>query len=163
MRLLHLYRSLRITLLERFMAKPCTYEGCPLPQFGGGYCKIHQHLRQDGKAPKSLKKNSKPLNRSKIREVSEKRVNQLKQYAEERKKYLRKNPYCYAYLIGRPASGCTKMATDFNHGRGRENARLLDFKDGNALCRTCHIYYTEHSKEAYEYGILKHKHRKDVA
>lgn len=39
--------------------KTCNHENCTYPQFGGGYCKIHQTRRNDKKAPRGLRKVSK--------------------------------------------------------------------------------------------------------
>ena len=37
-------------------SKPCTVDGCSQPRWAKGFCKKHQALRVDGKAPKKIKK-----------------------------------------------------------------------------------------------------------
>ena len=38
------------------MAKTCNYKECSNLQFGGGFCRIHQWCRTDGKRPKPIAK-----------------------------------------------------------------------------------------------------------
>jgi hypothetical protein len=83
----------------------------------------------------------------KISKVSEKRKYDLVQYREDRLRYLKANPICEAAL-----GCCTRKATDVHHQKGR-GIMLNDQAFWIAVCRKCHDWITEHSKEAIEMGL----------
>lgn len=57
-------------------SKPCTVLGCDNPRFAKGYCKYHQNLRTDKKAPKPInwhRKQHRPSKpRKRVKEMSDK-------------------------------------------------------------------------------------------
>jgi len=70
-------------------------------------------------------------------------------YSKLRTAFLVVHPNCQAKLIG-----CTGKATDVHHkvGRGENHLKISTWL---AVCRTCHIWITENSKEAIELGFSK--------
>lgn len=82
-----------------------------------------------------------------IRKVSKKRAKQLSQYNKRVKAWKHENSIC---LVG--VKGCTRFTDDCHHMAGKENERLLDETLWLPVCRNCHTYITENSKEAIENG-----------
>lgn len=123
------------------MPKTCKHSGCTNFVFGGGYCKYHQSYRTD-KVQKPLVKQSKP-----IRQVSKKQAILNQDYSKLRVVFLKENPLCKAKLMG-----CTGVATDVHHKRGR-GVYLLRTDTWVALCRTCHQRVETHPDEAKALGL----------
>lgn len=111
---------------------PCKKEGCNYPRFSGGYCKLHQSHRTDKKI------------KTKIKPIGDKRKERLVIYRERRDVFLKANPTCW---------NCGNSPTELHHKCGRENELLIEESNFVALCRKCHDYFTEHSKEAIEKGF----------
>ena len=86
--------------------------------------------------------------RTPIKKKSEKRKNDEKLYKELRINFLNENSYCKAKL-----PGCTGMATECHHSKGRIGKNYLDVDTFVALCHSCHVWVTENSKEAIELGL----------
>lgn len=97
---------------------------------------------------------SKPLQkikkRSKIKPVSDKEKVRLAQYHLQRPPYLLANTLCLAKL-----DGCTIKSCDVHHTCGRRGKNLLDESTWLPVCRHCHDFIHEHSKEARQMGLLK--------
>lgn len=118
------------------MPKQCQHNECTYNVFGGGYCRIHQYLRTDKKKPK------------KIKPVSDKLAENLKQYKIVRAKYLESHPICQANV----PKICTKHSTQIHHRAGRLGEKLIDTKNFLAVCHHCHCYIEVNVTEAKEKG-----------
>lgn len=110
-------------------------EECSYFQFGGGYCKYHQKLRQD-KKPK------------KISPFSQKHLEQLKIYKVVRLEFLNENAFCQAKL-----EGCTRIATQVHHRAGRLGDKLTDKNNFLAVCHLCHCTIENSPNMAKELGL----------
>lgn len=125
------------------MPKICKHEYCTNFVFSGGFCNFHQYLRTDKKP--SSKKVEKV--RQQIRKVSTKQAAKNQEYSKLRDDFMSHNPLCKANL-----SGCTKIATDLHHKKGRVTY-LLDVTTYIALCRNCHQKIEENPTMAKEKGF----------
>lgn len=83
-----------------------------------------------------------------IRQVSDKRMEQLKNYSGEVKAYKKKNNNCEVRL-----QGCSKLTTDVHHMKGRLGSNLMDQRYWIAVCRNCHRWIEEHPKSAKKLGF----------
>lgn len=104
--------------------------------------RLHEVQREVGKPQFVLKRQNKP-----IAKASKKRLVELRNYSVLRKDYLKDFPNCQAKL-----EGCKKKATDIHHQVGR-GANLNNTDTWISICRPCHVWVTEHSKEAIELGL----------
>jgi hypothetical protein len=86
--------------------------------------------------------------RTPIKKKSEKRKNDEKVYKELRKNFLNENPYCKAQL-----PGCTGMATECHHSKGRVGKNYLDVNTFVALCHACHVFVELNPVIAKELGL----------
>lgn len=103
-----------------------------------------------------IKRSAKPIaKKAAPKKIADKRRSEISLYTKERKLYLAVNKQCLASL-----HGCTKVATDVHHKKGRENKLLLDKQYWLPVCRSCHDWITEHSKEAIEMGLSVSRHQK---
>lgn len=68
-------------------------------------------------------------------------------YSVTRKQFLTSHPYCTARL-----EGCSTHATDVHHKSGRSK-QYLNQTTWLAVCRSCHQWITDNSKEAIEMGL----------
>jgi len=50
-------------------------------------------------------------------------------------------------------SGCTHIATEIHHKKGRRGVLLIMSKNFSYLCRSCHQFCTDHSDEAKAMGL----------
>ena len=64
------------------MPKICNQDECDYPVWGKGYCKIHQYLRTDPKAPKPLGRSELKSKPKAIKQISDKRKEKLKGYSQ---------------------------------------------------------------------------------
>ncbi len=119
------------------MAKECLHKDCSYRRFGGGYCKMHQYMRED-KQPKQLK-------RTPIKKVSTKRSKENAQYLNTRMKFL----------IGKTCPITGRPATEVHHVDGRENSRLNDETEWLAVTREGHQKIHLNPTWARENGYLK--------
>lgn len=79
--------------------------------------------------------------------VSAKMQKTMNEYTKKRTAFLAMYPYCQAKL-----AGCTCKASDIHHKAGRgENHNAIS--TWLAVCRSCHHWITENSKEAIELGF----------
>lgn len=117
---------------------------CKHPTCSGDHCrrpKPEKKVYQLKRTP--LKRSSKP-----IKKVAEKRKYSLTQYYADRAVFLKSRPLCEVGL-----SCCKKKATEIHHAAGRENHLLNLQAYWVPICRPCHTWITEHSKEAIEMGF----------
>jgi len=83
-----------------------------------------------------------------ISPVSAKRQVEMDTYGRLREAFLIVNPHCKAKL-----QKCTAKATDVHHKAGRIGENYLKIGTWLAVCRNCHRWITENSKEAIELGL----------
>lgn len=103
--------------------------------------------------PKPEKRTKKP--KQKIKPKSKKREREERIYSVERLIFLSENPKCQCGL-----DGCTGLSTEVHHKKGRRGRLLMDKRFWLAVCRNCHDYITEHSKQAIKLGFsLSINHR----
>ena len=88
-----------------------------------------------------------PKQKSPLKGKSEKQSVLDTLYSKLRKEYLTKKPYCYAKL-----QGCSSIATDIHHTKGR-GAYYLQADTWIGLCRSCHQWIELHPKEAKDMGF----------
>lgn len=98
--------------------------------------------------------NTKPTVRQKrISPRSSKRSKEEAEYSRRRIAFLVRHPICQANLSGI----CTRYATEVHHtyvGSNRSKYFLV-VDSWMAICRCCHTWIHEHSKESRELGWLK--------
>lgn len=85
--------------------------------------------------------------RKPVRKVSKKRAKENKKYSVLRKQFL-EDKMCEAGL-----EGCTGVATEVHHSRGRIGDNFLDTSTWKAVCRTCHCRIEKNVLEAKEKGL----------
>jgi 5-methylcytosine-specific restriction endonuclease McrA len=78
-----------------------------------------------------------------IRSRSVKRAKQERQYAKIRKAFLFCHPTC---------ERCGSDSQEIHHRKSRTGEHLLDESNFMAVCRNCHEYIEENSKESLEKG-----------
>jgi hypothetical protein len=123
------------------MSKTCNYENCSNFVFGAGYCKYHQYCRTDKKRVPRVREH-RP-----IKPISKKQATLNQEYSQERITFLEEHPLCIAKLLG-----CTRIATDVHHKRGRGKF-FLDKSTWIGLCRSCHQKVEENPAMAREKGL----------
>lgn len=107
------------------------------------FCATHNSI-----ARKLLKqKEAAKLPRKKPNPQSDKMKERLKEYNARVKVWKVENPQCKAKCN----EYCTKDTDDCQHLRGR-GKYLMDESTWMPVCRSCHTYIGDHSKEAYEKG-----------
>lgn len=113
-----------------------------------GMCKYHYLYGGDDK-PTTVKAVKK------VKEVSDKREEELKIYKKERKAYLKLHPDCAAKL-----NGCTGKANQVHHKKGRVGKLFLDKKHWLGVCMNCHLKLEPNPNEAKEKGLSESRLKK---
>lgn len=73
-------------------------------------------------------------------------------YRSLAREFIMNNPLCQAKIY----SGCTGMATECHHVKGRTESLLTDTSNFLAVCHNCHHYiHNVNPKLAKEKGYLK--------
>lgn len=116
------------------MPKQCQYDECARNVFGGGFCDWHQYMRTDGKGIYKIPKRKK------------RRIEQEKQYNEDRKQFLYDNPRCAVFPHLR--------SNQIHHTNGRREDRLCDQEYWLAVSDDGHKYIHKHVAEAEKKGWL---------
>lgn len=124
------------------MPKQCKRSGCIYNRFGGGYCKIHQWCRTDGKAPKAIKP------------FSKKRQEENKLYFPESRQFVIDNKFC---KINSPV--CTGKTQAPHHPKGR-GKNLRNWKIMIPACNACNGYVEDNDAWAIKNGFKQKKHVK---
>lgn len=93
-----------------------------------------------------------------IRKVSKNQETRLSKYFRKRKIFFSKpeNKLCRIQL-----TGCTRIATELHHGKGKEGDLLLDERWWIPACANCHRKVTDESKKAIEEGNSYSRHKKE--
>mgnify|MGYP003503850759 FL=1 len=112
----------------------------------GKLCKNHYWKgRADMKS-----KNPPQKKYSKIPLSTQKRAKELEIYSKMRLVFLRENPNCQTNGI---IKGCTIKATEVHHKKGKIGNLLITESNFLSICRSCHRWVTDNSKEAVEMGL----------
>jgi hypothetical protein len=83
-----------------------------------------------------------------IKQRSDKRSAEEKEYGRERQKFLRAHKSCVAKL-----SGCKGRSCDIHHMKGRIGTLLLEQKYWISVCRECHEWIENNPKDAKLLGL----------
>jgi hypothetical protein len=119
-------------------------------------CETEQYIWKNDKGNKyckqcwlkgPLSKKYIPSTPKKIKAKSDKMAALDQLYSVLRNKFLSQHPTCKARL-----TGCSMVATDVHHTRGR-GKYYLDIVTWLPLCRSCHSYIELHPNEAKELGF----------
>jgi hypothetical protein len=105
-------------------------------------------MREFTPVPKPVLREKK--SKYKIKKVSTKQAQALKEYAKVRKAFLAEHPYC----VGR-FEGCTNIATCIQHSKGRIGALLTDVRHFKASCYSCNLKAETNPVEALKNGFSK--------
>ena len=92
-------------------------------------------------------KNKKPAKgtRKRIKPISDKRAEELKEYRRVRDVYKCKHPKC---------ERCGNDASEIHHKNGRNGARLVDDEYFMSVCRKCHNWIHANPEKARELKYL---------
>ena len=107
------------------------------------YWKLRRKANEAKKGTGGTVKNNK---RYKIKPISNKMAEKLKEYRPLRDKYMKENPTCEVL-------GCYKESQDLHH-KARRGANLCNVETFMAVCRTCHISIEENPIESKKLGYL---------
>ena len=83
-----------------------------------------------------------------ISQISKKRKDDMDKYGKLREGFLIVKPKCEVQLLN-----CTGASTEVHHKVGRTGDNYLKISTWLAVCRNCHTWITENSKEAIELGF----------
>jgi len=83
-----------------------------------------------------------------ISQISKKRKDEMDKYGKLREGFLIVKPKCEVQLLN-----CTGASTEVHHKVGRTGDNYLKISTWLAVCRNCHTWITENSKEAIELGF----------
>lgn len=87
-----------------------------------------------------------------IRKVSAKKASLNAKYKRIRDSWIVDHTVCMARL-----KGCQYHATDVHHKAGKVGDLLTDTDHWLPVCRKCHTWITEHSREAIELGLSERR------
>ena len=89
-----------------------------------------------------------PKQRAPINKIGAKRKKEMSIYDKRRLAFLALHKWCQSSL-----PGCTKMATEVHHKKGRVGDNYLDMATWLATCNSCHRWIEEHPEKAKELGL----------
>jgi hypothetical protein len=81
-----------------------------------------------------------------IKSVSDKKLQELKEYRVIRDRYLKENPVCEFV-------GCESRDVELHHCKGRIGSLLTDNRYFKSLCRKHHVFCEMNPREAKELGL----------
>lgn len=134
------------------MPKVCGQENCGNYVFSNGYCKWHQASRTDKKwlngSKGQLTKESvlKPTTSKRIKQISDKKLEELKEYRIVRDRYFKNNPVC-------EFPNCSSREITLHHAKGRIGSLLTDDRYFKSLCMYHHRVIEENPTEAKRLGL----------
>jgi hypothetical protein len=118
----------------------------------------NRELQLCGSCAAAIRKAERQANKVKIvtspNKVSPKRAGQIAEYVKLKREYLALYPVC-------EVPECNIKAVEIHHQQGKEGERLTDVNLFMSVCRSHHIEFTEHSKEAIEKGYSKERNKKE--
>ncbi len=130
------------------MPKCCQAKDCNYPVFSHGFCRLHQRFNPKFKFPE-FKKSPIKKTFNKISPVSDKRLEEMKEYRIVRDAFMITHPICQAKV-----EGCTYYSCDNHHRKGKEGKLLCDVKWFMAVCRHCHNWIDANPNKAREKGFI---------
>lgn len=83
------------------------------------------------------------MKRSYLRHVSKKRAVLNRRYSKLRALFLEEHPWCCR---------CGGLADEVHHAAGRGSGNFLRVETWRAACHDCHVWITEHPREAVARG-----------
>lgn len=93
--------------------------------------------------------------RKPIRTVSKKRAKENKKYTTLRKQFLEDHPVCEARL-----EGCSGIADQVHHRRGKISGNFLDASTFLAICFNCHRIIEDNPEKARDLGFSEPRLKK---
>ena len=135
------------------MPKTCYTENCNNNVFSNNRCLRCQHLRTDDKwlksskgkiTPKVKESSLKPTTSKRIKPISDKKLEELKEYRLLRDAYMKNHDIC-------EVKGCSRLAQDLHHKKPRAYY-LCDTSIFMATCRQCHTKIESEDSWARENG-----------
>jgi len=112
-------------------------------------CSQLKHIWKSDKKDKYCKECWYTIEKPKsISPVSAKRRVEMDEYSKKRLAFLALHTSCQAKLVG-----CTGVSTDVHHKAGRVGDNYINMNTWLAVCRSCHTWITDNSKEAIELGL----------
>lgn len=122
----------------------CSEPDCERPATRTGKCESHESIaRKEKREASKPVKQQKPLKRTSIKKVSDKRKDQNSEYSRIAYGYLKDNPKCAC---------CGDPSEEVHHKKGRTNDLLLECRYWLPVCRPCHTLITEDSAWAIREG-----------
>jgi hypothetical protein len=110
-------------------------------------CWLKIKAQEESSGPKSYKTPKKKESRSyRIKNVSDKKLVELKEYRVVRDRYLADNKVC-------EHPDCKNPSEDLHHAKGRVGKLLTDVRYFKALCRKCHRWVEENPEQSKEIGL----------
>jgi len=138
------------------MPKTCqSVTNCIYNVFSHNYCQLHQLERTDDKwlksskgkiTPKVRESVLKPTTSKRIKPISDKKLEELKEYRIVRDRYFKNNPVC-------EFPNCSSREITLHHAKGRIGSLLTDDRYFKSLCIYHHTYCEEHPTEAKRLGL----------
>lgn len=130
----------------------CEMADCDRVKEGlGAYCATHAHgLRRLARDLSKPEKAPKPLKRTPVKKVSDKRSGQNLEYSGERN----------AWIEGKRCVACGDPATEVHHAAGRSNDLLLEKKYWKPVCHGCHVLITNDTEWAVKNGYSVYRNQK---
>lgn len=92
---------------------------------------------------KGMSSTKKPTAKKPMRLQSSKIVKLNVAYTVLREQFMKNHPHCQARI-----PGCSIVATDIHHKKGRVGTLFLDDSEFLAVCRMCHAWIETHPAEA---------------
>jgi len=110
-------------------------------------CWLKIKAQEESSGPKSYKTPKKKESRSyRIKNASDKKLVELKEYRVVRDRYLADNKVC-------EHPDCKNPSEDLHHAKGRVGKLLTDVRYFKALCRKCHRWVEENPEQSKEIGL----------
>lgn len=126
-----------------------TCDGCKRPQhIWKNVVENGQRLRYCRRCWSCQRQEHKPTRVSKPRPRSLKKIKLDKQYSMLRVNFLTLHQHCQAAL-----PGCSRVASEVHHKKGKVGELYLDVRYWLAVCRSCHQWIETHPADAQEKGF----------
>ena len=115
-------------------SKPCIVDGCNYPRFAKGYCKVHQHLREDKKVVAKKPRKIKPI--SDKRKMDNEKYKAVK---EKKKADLLAHNKFVCFFSGKPLDA--KEDIEWHHLCNKDGSLLYEYDNIFPVIRKYHTAY----------------------
>lgn len=120
--------------------KTCAHDECKYKPFGGGYCRLHQYLRdpqEKGRADKLKSLENKPKKLGSIKPMSDKR-SIIERQLKKNKSWIWEHRPHLCESCGCNASGTT---LEISHivSKARRSDLIAEIENMTIACRSCHL------------------------